>query len=83
MQLKGFEKFREKTPALKGIRIVLIPIYVFFVLIITSYVLKAFYTYPGILKQKQSIIPFLIPLIGVVLVELIGFFLRKFQRLLA
>lgn len=75
MIFKGFDKFREKTPSLRGVRIIIVPIFIYLVALGTSYVLTSFYSYPQKLNQGSIFFASLFPLFGVLLVELIGFLL--------
>lgn len=76
MFLKGFDKFKEKTPGLRGFRILILPIYICLIIIIVSYILNVFYSFPGqnIGKYSNNFL-ILIPFFGVALIEIIAFLL--------
>ena len=75
MKLKGFDKFKEKTPIFNGPRIVILPTYLLLVVYLTFYFLRQFYSFPQLLTDKTNFIPVLIPLVGVLLIEILGFVL--------
>ena len=76
MFLKGFDKFREKTTMLRGIRIFTIPFYLFFIILFASFVLDQFNSYPTeISKFLPDFLLILFPIFGYALIELFGFFL--------
>ena len=76
MKLKGFDKFREKVPVLKGPRIIILPLYVLFMVFLTFYYLNKIYFLPQLLSNQvpDYLLPF-IPLFGVIVAEVIGFML--------
>lgn len=76
MILKGFDKFREKTPMLKGHRIIIIPIYALLVIILTFIVLNLFYSFPhSSLNPLPTYFSVFVPFFGVLVLEIAGFFL--------
>ena len=76
VKLKGFDKFREKTPILNGKRIVIIPVYILTLILITFFILTQFYLLPGRLSSEFSWqILSILPLVSVLLMEFIGLIL--------
>lgn len=76
MLLKGFNKFREKLPVLGGLKILIIPIYILYIVLALFYVLDQFYSYPeNLIGMNTSNLGLFIPIIGVILAEIVGFYL--------
>ena len=76
MLLKGFDKFREKTPMLNGIRILIVPIYLCIVIWIASYVLNVIILYPESFSVKLAgFVILYFPIIGFLVIEIICFLL--------
>ena len=77
MIIKGFDKFLEKTPMLRGKRLVIIPFYVLLVVLLISFILNLFYSLPDKITVKlfNPTIMSLVPLLGFLGLEFIGFFL--------
>ena len=77
MQIKGFEKFREKVPLLSGNKIFLLPLYWFTCLGLSILLMRGFDVLPAKLEYSGMghIALSLMPLIGELLVSIIGLFL--------
>ena len=77
MFLKGFDKFQEKVPMLKGKKIIIMPFYILVIVLVTSYILNQFYSFPDKFSDQLSnpLITSLIPVFGFLSIELLGFVL--------
>jgi protein-S-isoprenylcysteine O-methyltransferase Ste14 len=77
MKIKGFEKFREKLPALSGKKIIIIPIFFILMFLINLFIELYFDLLPTIVPATGFLgllRPFF-PIIGVILMVSIGLFL--------
>jgi protein-S-isoprenylcysteine O-methyltransferase Ste14 len=73
MQLKGFEKFREKTPWFAGKKILLLPLYFTFMMALSITVLIWFDSIPEkVTSTHTNFILSLFPLFGELIVAIIG-----------
>lgn len=77
MPIKGFDRFRQKLPALSGKKIVILPIFVLCVIAAAFMVCITFDTLPATLASSgvSAILLSFFPLFGVLLVAGAGFFL--------
>lgn len=77
MKLKGFDKFREKLPALHGRRIILIPLYTIGCISLIFFVLFSFLHLSTALTLEFAGINWnwIFPILGVVIVEVVGLIL--------
>ncbi len=75
MHIKGLEKFREKLPALSGKKIAILPIYAICMTAIAFAVYVTFDSLPAILASSgiNEIILSSFPLVGVIIMESVGF----------
>ena len=75
MQIKGFEKFRKKLPALSGKKMAILPIYAICMIVIAFAVYVTFDSLPAILASSgiNEIILSFFPLVGVIIMESVGF----------
>jgi len=75
MQIKGIEKFRGKTPWFSGKKICVVPVYAFFIISLSIAVMIGFDSIPGriILSDVNPIVLSLFPLIGELVVCVVGF----------
>ena len=75
MQIKGFEKFRKKLPALSGKKMAILPIYAICMIVIAFAVYVTFDSLPAILASSgiNEIILSFFPLVGVIIMESAGF----------
>jgi protein-S-isoprenylcysteine O-methyltransferase Ste14 len=75
MQIKGFEKFRKKLPALSGKKMAILPIYAICMIVIAFAVYVTFDSLPAILASSgiNEIILSFFPLVGVLIMESAGF----------
>jgi protein-S-isoprenylcysteine O-methyltransferase Ste14 len=75
--IKGFEKFREKMPALSGKKIVILPIYAICMATLAFVIYLTFDSLPSTLVSwgANEVLLSFFPLIGVAIVEIAGFFL--------
>lgn len=73
--LKGFDKFRAKVPYLSGRKIVFLPIFALILISLVLSELSAIYSLPGILSSYgiNEILLALLPAIGLLTIEIIGF----------
>ena len=77
MSLKGFDKFREKTPILHGKRILILPVYALILILFNFFILLQFYSFPDTFHSHMFSLTLLslFPLLGVLIMEFLGFFL--------
>ena len=77
MLIKGFDKFREKMPALSGKKIIILPIYIVCMALIAFLVYVTFDSLPNSLAASGifgDLLSFF-PLFGVIIIETAGFML--------
>jgi protein-S-isoprenylcysteine O-methyltransferase Ste14 len=74
MKIKGIDKFQEKVPILSGKKIFLLPLYVFFIVLLCILVMIGFYSLPSmtIFSGINPILLSLFPLAGQVIICIIG-----------
>jgi hypothetical protein len=75
--IKGFNKFREKIPALSGKKIAILPIYAICMITIAFTVYVTFDSLPAVLTASgiNEIALSLFPLFGIIIIEVSGFLL--------
>ena len=74
MKIKGLDKFQEKNPILSGKKIFLLPLYALSILLLCLLVMIRFYSLPDITISSgiNPILLSLFPLIGEVIVSIVG-----------
>lgn len=75
MRMKGFKKFREKTPWFSGKKIYVLPVFVICLLSLYIAILIGFDSLPGRIAES-NVSPFLLslyPLVGVLVICVVGF----------
>jgi len=77
LTIKGFDKFRKKLPILSGKRIAVIPLYIICISTIAFLICITFDTLPELLMTSGTsmILLSFFPFFGVLLLEIVGFFL--------
>ncbi len=75
MAMKGFRKFREKTPWFAGKKIIILPLYFIIVLSLSLLVMFLFYSLPELLLSSGNIssASFLFPLAGELIIIVVAF----------
>ena len=75
--IKGFNKFREKIPALSGKKIAILPIYAICMITIAFTVYVTFDSLPAVLTASgtNEIVLSFLPILGVIIIEISGFLL--------
>jgi len=74
LKIKGLDKFQEKNPILSGKKIFLLPLYAFFILLLSILIIIRFDSLPGMIVYSgiNPILLSLSPIIGEVIICIVG-----------